>query len=274
MYDSEFEDITTPELKQFIKSHKEKEYLIVDVRQPDEYTKGHIPGAKFIPLNELLSDFSDLPADRDVIFYCHSGGRSVAAASMFSEEGITEKTIYNLEGGILSWEGKTLKGFPKIQVFDKTKKPVELLLTAMDLEKGAWRFYTHILKNFAVDPIIPTLERLSKAEIAHARTVYGFWKKTESTPMAFDQLYESLKGEILEGGESLANAMAYLKDIEENACLRILELAIHMEYAAFDLYKTMAEQEKDQTVRDSFLSIAQAEKSHMRMLVRALDRCV
>jgi rhodanese-related sulfurtransferase/rubrerythrin len=274
MYDSEFEDITAEELKQFIKSHNEKEYLIVDVRQPDEYTKGHIPGAKFIPLNELLSDFSGLPANSDVIFYCHSGGRSIAAASMFSEEGLTEKTIYNLEGGILSWEGKTLKGFPKIQVFDKTKGPVELLLTAMDLEKGAWRFYTYILKNFAVDSIIPTLEQLSKAEIAHARTVYGFWEKVASTPVAFDQLYEGLKGEILEGGESLGEVLGYLKNIEENTCLRILELAIHMEYAAFDLYKTMAEQEKDQTVRDSFLSIAQAEKSHMRMLVRALDQCV
>jgi len=274
MYDSEFEDITALELKQFIKSHNEKEYLLVDVRQPDEYTKGHIPGAKFIPLNELLSDFSGLPANRDVVFYCHSGGRSLAAASMFSEEDITEKTIYNLEGGILSWEGKTLKGFPKIQVFDKTKGPVELLLTAMDLEKGAWRFYTYILKNFAVDPIIPTLEQLSKAEIAHARTVYGFWEKAASTPIAFDELYESLEGEILEGGESLANALAYLENIEENQCLRILELAIHMEYAAFDLYKTMAEQEKDQTVRDSFLTIAQAEKSHMRMLVSALDQCV
>jgi rhodanese-related sulfurtransferase/rubrerythrin len=273
MYNSEFEDITSEELKQFIKSHKEKEYLLVDVRTPDEYTKGHIPGAKFIPLNELLSDFSGLPANRDLIFYCHSGGRSIAAASMFSEEGITEKTIYNLEGGILSWEGKTLKGFPKIQVFDKTKEPVELLLTAMDLEKGAWRFYTYILKNFAVDPIIPTLEQLSKAEIAHARTVYGFWKKVASTPIAFDPLYESLKGEILEGGESLEEVLGYLKNIEENLCLRILELSIHMEYAAFDLYKTMAEREKDQTVRDSFLAIAQAEKSHMRMLVGALDRC-
>jgi rhodanese-related sulfurtransferase/rubrerythrin len=274
MYDSEFEDITAEELKQFIKSHNEKEYLIVDVRQPDEYTKGHIPGAKFIPLNELLSDFSGLPANRDVIFYCHSGGRSIAAASMFSEEGIAEKTIYNLEGGILSWQGKTLKGFPKIQVFDKTKGPVELLLAAMDLEKGAWRFYTYIIENFAVDPIIPTLEQLSKAEIAHARTVYGFWEKASSTSIAFDPLYESLKGEILEGGESLVEVMGYLKNIEGNSCLRILELAIHMEYAAFDLYKTMAEQEKDQTVRDSFLSIAQAEKSHMRMLVRALDQCV
>jgi len=273
MYDSEFEDITAEELKQFIKSHNEKEYLVVDVRQPDEYTKGHIPGAKFIPLNELLSDFSGLPAHRDVIFYCHSGGRSLAAASMFSEEGIAEKTIYNLEGGILSWQGNTLIGFPKIQVFDKTKGSVELLLTAMDLEKGAWRFYNYILKNVAVDPIIPTLEQLSKAEIAHAKTVYGFWEKASSTPMTFDQLYESLKGEILEGGESLANTLAYLKNIEENPCLRILELAIHMEYAAFDLYKTMAEQEKDPAVRDSFLSIAQAEKSHMRMLIRALDQC-
>jgi len=67
----------------------------------------------------------------------------------------------------------------------------------MDLEKGAWRFYTYILKNFAVDPIIPNLEKLSKAEIAHARTIYGFWEKAASTPIAFDQLYESLKGDIL-----------------------------------------------------------------------------
>jgi len=229
---------------------------------------------KATSLNEILSDFSGLPVNRDVIFYCHSGGRSLAAASMFSEEGITEKTIYNLEGGILSWEGKTLKGFPKIQVFDKTKGPVELLLTAMDLEKGAWRFYTYILDNISVDPIIPTLEKLPKAEIAHAKTVYGFWEKAASTPIAFDQLYESLKGDILEGGESLVEVMGYLENIEESPCLRILELAIHMEYAAFDLYKTMAEQEKDQTIRDSFLSIAQAEKSHMRMLIRALDQCV
>ncbi len=274
MYDSEFKDITAEELKQFIKSHNEKEYLLVDVRQPDEYSEGHIPGAKFIPLNELVSDLSGLPANRDLVFYCHSGGRSLAAASIFFEEGITEKTTYNLEGGILAWEGKTLKGFPKIQVFDKTKGPVELLLTAMDLEKGAWRFYTYILDNISVDPIISTLEQLSKAEIAHARTVYGFWKKAASAPISFDELYASLKGEILEGGESLVEVLGYLENIEENRCLQILELALHIEYAAFDLYKTMADHEKDQTIRDSFLSIAQAEKSHMRMLIRALDQCV
>jgi len=202
MYDSEFEDITAEELKQFIKSHNEKEYLVVDVRQQDEYTKGHIPGAKFIPLNELLSDFSGLPANRDVIFYCHSGGRSLAAASMFFEEGITEKTIYNLEGGMLSWEGRTLKGFPKIQVFDKTKGPVELLLTAMDLEKGAWRFYTYILKTFQLIRFFLPWSSCPRRKSHMPKTVYGFWEKATSTPMAFDQLYESLKGESLKVGKA------------------------------------------------------------------------
>jgi len=46
------------------------------------------------------------------------------------------------------------------------------------------------------------LEQLSKAEIAHAKTVYGFWEKATSTPMAFDQLYESLKGESLKVGKA------------------------------------------------------------------------
>lgn len=117
------------------------------------------------------------------------------------------------------------------------------------------------------------MEQLSRAEIAHAKTIYGFWEKASSTPMTFDQLYESLEGEILEGGESLATVLASLEHIDENPCLRILELAIHMEYTAFDLYKSMAEQEKDQTIRDIFLTIAQAEKRHMQMLVSALDQC-
>ena len=273
MYDPEFEDITTEQLKQFIKSKNEKDYVLVDVRQPAEYTSGHIPGAKFIPLNELVSDFSGLPQDRDLIFYCHSGGRSLAAASMSSEEMVTEKSIYNLTGGILAWEGKTLRGFPKIQVFDKNKATSDLLLTAMDLEKGAWRFYTHILEHFDVDPINSTLEKLSQAEIGHAKTVYGFWKTVAGEVHPFDELYANLEGEILEGGESLTDVLELLKNTEGNRCVHVIELALHIEYAAFDLYRTMADNAKDQTAQDAFLTIAQAEKNHMRILAGALDQC-
>jgi rhodanese-related sulfurtransferase/rubrerythrin len=273
MFDSDFGDMTVEELKQFIQSGNEKDYLIVDVRQPKEYTDGHIPGAKFIPLNKLMADFSGLPQDRDLIFYCHSGGRSLAAASMSSEEMVTEKRIYNLTGGILAWEGKTLRGFPKVQVFDKNKSAEDLLFTAMDLEKGAWRFYTHILENFDVDPIIPTLTQLSKAEIGHAKIVFGFWKTIAGTIRPFEELYRDLGGEILEGGDKLSDMLDFLKNTKGNLCTHIIEAALHIEYAAFDLYRNMADNAEDQTARDAFIAIAQAEKNHMRTLAKALDQC-
>lgn len=273
MFDSEFEDMTVEELKQFIESKKEKGYTIVDVRQPVEYEEGHIPGAKFIPLNDLVSDFSGLPQNKDVIFYCHSGGRSVAAASMISEEMPAENKIYNLVGGILAWEGKTVKGFPKIHVFDTNQEVSDLLLTAMNLEKGAWRFYMHILDKFDLGPIASTLETLSKEEIGHAKIVYGFWKTVATTVSPFEELYADLKGDILEGGESLTDMLDFLDNLSDKQCLHILELALHIEYTAFDLYRTMAEHTKDQTAQDAFLTIAQAEKNHMRMLARALDQC-
>jgi len=274
MIHPEFEDITVEELKQLIESTKEKNYMLVDVRQPTEYEGGHIPGAKFIPLNDLVSDFSGLPQNKDLIFYCHSGGRSLAASSMASEEMVTDKKIYNLTGGILAWEGKTLKGFPKIHVFDKDKETIDLLITAMDLEKGAWRFYVHILDHFDIGPITSILEDLSKAEIGHAKTVYGFWKTVAGTIRPFEELYADLNGEILESGERLTDMLDFLEKIKENQCLYILETALHIEYAAFDLYRTMAENIKDPTAQDTFLTIAQAEKNHMRMLTRALDLCV
>lgn len=273
MVESEFEDMTVEELKQFIESKKEKDYTLVDVRQPVEYVEGHIPGAKFIPLNELVSDFSGLPQNKDVIFYCHSGGRSVAAASMTSEEMGSDNKIYNLVGGILAWEGKTVEGFPKVQVFDINQEASDLLLTAMNLEKGAWQFYTHILENFDLDPMASTLETLSKAEIGHAKIVYDFWKTVASTVSPFEELYADLKGDILEGGESLVAVVDALKKVKDKQCLYILELALHIEYTAFDLYRNMSEHAKDQVAQEAFLTLAQAEKSHMRMLARALDQC-
>lgn len=273
MVDSAFKDITVEALRQFVESRKEKDYTIVDVRQPVEYVEGHIPGAKFIPLNDLVSDFSKLPQNKDLIFYCHSGGRSVAAASMVSEETAPYGSIYNLVGGILAWEGKTVKGFPKIQVFDRDQEPSDLLLTAMNLEKGAWRFYVHILENFNLASMVSMLETLSKAEIGHAKTIYGFWKTVVPEIRPFDELYADLEGDILEGGESLTDVFDSLKNIIDKQCLTIMELALHIEYTAFDLYRTMAENSKDQIAQDVFLTLAQAEKGHMRMLARSLDQC-
>jgi len=64
----DFENVTSEELKHYQQAHKEKEYRLIDVRQPDEYSDGHIPGALLWPLDELEDRVSELPQEQDIVF--------------------------------------------------------------------------------------------------------------------------------------------------------------------------------------------------------------
>lgn len=265
--------MNSEQLKQYIEKSKEGDYLIVDVRQPEEYVGGHIPGARLVPIRELVADFSNLPSGKDVIFYCHSGGRSEAAATLVTEEGVSNKNVYNLEGGIMAWQDRVVADYPKVQVFDKSKSVSELLLIAMDLEKGAFRFYNYVKDRFVSEHFSMTFGQLSTEETAHARAVYQYWKNTKKDPPKFERVFENLKGEILEGGENLIDILKRAETIEGNTCLNFIELALHIENSAFDLYRTMAEKTENKEARGGFLSIAEAEKTHMKGLIDALSEC-
>jgi rubrerythrin/rhodanese-related sulfurtransferase len=266
-------EMNPQEFRQYVEQKNERDYLIVDVRQPKEYVEGHIPGAKLIPIMDLVANLSNLPPDKDLIFYCHSGGRSAAAATLAEEEEASSKKIYNLEGGIVAFEGRMVPDYPKVQVFDKSRNLSQLLLIAMDLEKGALRFYDYLKDRFASEPFSKTFGLLSAAEMAHAKAVYQYWKNTESDPPEFEKVFENLKGEILEGGEKLNNILQRAPAIKGNACLHLIELALHIENGAFDLYRTMAERTDSEEAQHVFLSIAQAEKKHMRSLIDTIDQC-
>lgn len=76
-------------------------HVLVDVREPNEYTAGHVPGA----VNQPLSNFnpSALPNDgRTVVVMCRSGGRSSRAQAMATAAGV--RTV-NYSGSILDWTG-------------------------------------------------------------------------------------------------------------------------------------------------------------------------
>lgn len=81
-------------------------HLLVDVRTPQEYIAGYIPGAVNIPLQELSQKIDHLPKDKPVILYCRSGSRSHSAASLLGRLGYTD--VYDL-GGIHHW---TSAGYP------------------------------------------------------------------------------------------------------------------------------------------------------------------
>jgi len=69
MENTEFRNVTSDELHEYMRTHQEKDYLLVDVRTPREYSQGHIPGAYLLPLGELSARLGELPLDKDIIFY-------------------------------------------------------------------------------------------------------------------------------------------------------------------------------------------------------------
>lgn len=68
-------------------------HLLVDVRTADEFTGGHIKGARNVPVQEMERKLRELPKDKPVILYCRSGSRSGMALQILQAAGYTN--VYN-----------------------------------------------------------------------------------------------------------------------------------------------------------------------------------
>jgi rhodanese-related sulfurtransferase len=73
---------------------------VVDVREPDEYEAGHVPGARLIPLGDVVARVGEVPRDRPVYVICQSGQRSGRAAQWYRSQGIDAR---NVAGGTGAW---------------------------------------------------------------------------------------------------------------------------------------------------------------------------
>ena len=74
--------------------------LVVDVREPDEYAAGHVPGAVSMPLSTVPVRHHELPRDRTVHLICQAGGRSAQAATWLAKQGYQ---VANVTGGPGAW---------------------------------------------------------------------------------------------------------------------------------------------------------------------------
>ena len=84
---------------------EESDYIILDVRRPDEFAAGHIPNAINVP-NETIgtSEIPELPdKDQLIMVYCRSGRRSKEASEKLLKLGYTNIVEF---GGILDWNGE------------------------------------------------------------------------------------------------------------------------------------------------------------------------
>lgn len=97
----DIQDIEPKQLHQMLKDSADDAPLVVDVREPWEYKRGHVPGARLIPLGQLSERMNELDPKHPVAVICASGNRSQSAAALLGQKGF--ETIYNVVGGTGAW---------------------------------------------------------------------------------------------------------------------------------------------------------------------------
>lgn len=93
--------ITMPEIHEFYKSMKPNE-LLLDIREPEEFQEGHVPGARNIPMGEVTEHADELAKFDKVYIYCRSGGRAQNVWLELAQKGL-KNTLVVANGGMLDW---------------------------------------------------------------------------------------------------------------------------------------------------------------------------
>jgi rhodanese-related sulfurtransferase len=99
--------ITPQEARELINRN---EVDVVDVREPNEWSGGHLPGSRLVPLGQFRRDPKQSLQRDGIIFVCAAGVRSETAARLAVQSGLTH--VYNLRGGTKNW---VKAGLPLVQ---------------------------------------------------------------------------------------------------------------------------------------------------------------
>jgi rhodanese-related sulfurtransferase len=83
---------------------KDTSLFVLDVRAPEEYAAGHVPGAVNIPHDQIASRLAEIPKDKDVVLYCRSGRRSALAGEVLVDNGYQRLQL--MQGDMPGWVAK------------------------------------------------------------------------------------------------------------------------------------------------------------------------
>ncbi|HIK56811.1 MAG TPA: rhodanese-like domain-containing protein [Synechococcales cyanobacterium M55_K2018_004] len=76
--------------------------ILIDVREPAEFSAEHIPGAMLVPLSRFDPRKIPQPQGKQLVLYCHSAARSAIAAQKLLNAGFSQ--VAHLSGGIIAWK--------------------------------------------------------------------------------------------------------------------------------------------------------------------------
>jgi hydroxyacylglutathione hydrolase len=101
------EKVSQIEVRALGELQRKNDLQIIDVRSPEEWSHGHLPNARHIPLASLPERLDEIDSSKPVVLHCRGGGRSAIATSLLLSHGIANAS--NLKGGYDAW---VAQGFP------------------------------------------------------------------------------------------------------------------------------------------------------------------
>ena len=92
--------MTQEQLVEHLTKHPQH-LVVLDVRTPQEFAEGHVPGAINVPHDVLASRLGEVPKDKDIVVYCRSGRRTALAMDVLAAHGY--QRVSHLEGDMQAW---------------------------------------------------------------------------------------------------------------------------------------------------------------------------
>lgn len=262
--------LSADEARRWIAEKKEGEITLIDVREPEEYKEGHLPGALLMPLSDLLDRMKELDIVKPVITYCRMGNRSKSAAALMKGQGFNR--TYSIEGGITAWKGSVATGEYDAGMFllDERKTTEELISLACVLEDGTLRFYEKTQELLQDRDAKPVFESLITDEVKHKAMILEAYRKIKGIHITDEFLEkESLTG-FMEGGVSIEEILMWLK-APDRTLQDVLELSMQVETNSLDLYIKMLHEIEDENAQKVFGVLIAEEKVHLSRLGKLLD---
>lgn len=247
-----------------------EELTLLDVRQPAEYESGHIPGAKLIPLPDLMDRFDEIDPAKKTIVYCAVGGRSRVAAQMIMGKGF--KNVINLSGGFKAWNGE--KAFfdeeKGLEMFSGDESMEKTLSVAYAMEEGLREFYLAWEERVTGDRAKAMFRKLAKIEVKHKDRIFKLYLEMTGKDVTREAFESYTVANVVEGGLTSEEYVKFFKNIPETAN-EVIDMAMTIEAQALDLYLRAAERTDAETAKKALLQIAEEEKSHLRELGKLID---
>ena len=256
--------------REYIHKKPPDELTLLDVRQPNEYEAGHLPGARLIPLPDILSRIGEIDARKATVVYCAVGGRSRIAAQMIAAQGFSD--VYNLSGGFKAWKGDAAFGAEEkgLELFTGNESVEETLVVAYSLEEGLRSFYLEMQDKVNNSDARNLFEKLSEIEVKHQERILDEYRKITGSSITREEFEKNIVVNALEGGLT-TEEYANLFHPDWESVTDIIEVAMSIEAQALDLYLRASERSDEPQSQKVLRQIADEERTHLAQLGKLIE---